>query len=62
MENQREQSEDFCRWGNVENLLLMAVLGDGSLREKACQELQRRRVVDREDDFEDLFMTNLSVV
>ena len=62
MENQRESVEDILQWKNVKNLLLMAVLGDDSIRQKACQELQRRRIINQQDDFEDSFMTNLSVV
>lgn len=46
----------------VENLLLIAVLGDGPLRLTARRELERRRVVERRQDFEDSYMTNLSVV
>ena len=62
METRGELAEGFFRCKSVENLLLMAVLGDGSVREGARLELHRRRVVSRRDDFEDSFMTNLSVV
>ena len=62
MEEYGELTESFFRCKSIENLLLMAVLGDGSMREKARRELQRRRIVSGRDDFEDSFMTNLSVV
>ncbi len=58
----RELADDYFRCRNIENLLLMAVLGDVSVREKARSELQRRRAIHLPDEFEDMFMTNLSVV
>ena len=62
MERRAELSDGYFRRRNVENLLLMAVLGEESVRDRARTELQRRRVVSGGDDFEDSFMTNLSVV
>lgn len=62
MQNQGDFTDGFFRRRNVENLLLMAVLGDGSIREQARAELQRRRAITLPDAFEDAFMTNLSVV
>lgn len=62
MEKRADLADGFFRCRNIENLLLMAVLGDASVREKARFELQRRRVIRGRDDFEDSFMTNLSVV
>ncbi len=62
MQQQSEFTDGYFRRRNVENLLLMAVLGDETIREKARAELQRRRLVKNRDDFEDSFMTNLSVV
>lgn len=47
---------------SVENLLLIAVLGNGPMRLSARRELESRRVVDRQCDFEDSYMTNLSVI
>ena len=46
----------------VENLLLIAVLGTGQMRLGARRELERRSVIDHQCDFEDSYMTNLSVV
>ena len=62
MPNQTEQTKDILRHRNIESLLLMAVLGDNTLRQQARRELSRRRVINRGDNFEDGFMTNLSVV
>jgi hypothetical protein len=62
MEKRADLTGRFFRCRNIENLLLMAVLGDVSVREKARFELQRRRVIRGLDDFADSFMTNLSVV
>lgn len=62
MEQQEELTDGFFRRRNVDNLLLMAVLGSGSVREKAQAELRCRKAVTCSDAFEDLFMTNLSVV
>jgi hypothetical protein len=62
MEQCAEFSDGYFLGKNIENLLLMAVLGDESLRQKARAELQRRRLLNCRDDFEDSFMTNLSVV
>ena len=62
MDKREQLAEGFYRYKTVENLLLMAVLGSGTVGEQARRELQRRRVVSGKDDFEDSFMTNLSVV
>lgn len=62
MEKREALADGFLRRRNIENLLLMAVLGDGSVREQARAELQRRRAITLPDAFEDAFMTNLSVV
>lgn len=58
----RELTDDYYRCRNIENLLLMTVLGDDVVREKARAELQRRRAIHLPEEFEDMFMTNLSVV
>jgi hypothetical protein len=58
----REPGDGFFRCQSIENLMLMAVLGAGSVRETARTELGRRRAIRLPDEFEDMFMTNLSVV
>ncbi|MHC4552203.1 MAG: hypothetical protein ACYSUT_05495 [Planctomycetota bacterium] len=62
MEIYMESFENAFDNETVENLLLIAVLGKGQIRRGARQELERRRVIDRHCDFEDSYMTNLSVV
>lgn len=62
MEQSVELKDSFFRCRNIENLMLMAVLGDSSVRQKARAELDRRRVIVCPDAFEDSFLTNLSVV
>ncbi len=62
MEQRVELADGFFRRRNIEKLLLMAVLGEESIREQARHELHERRVVSSGYDFEDAFMTNLSVV
>jgi hypothetical protein len=62
MKNKTEQIEDVLGCKNIESLLLMAVLGDSAMRQHARRELSRRRVINSVEDFEDSFMTNLSVV
>lgn len=58
----QEPGDGFIRCQSVENLMLMVVLGAGSVREQARTELGRRRAIRLPDEFEDMFMTNLSVV
>lgn len=62
MNKSEDLADGFFRRRNIENLLLMTVLGDGMVREKAKAELRRRRVIRDRDDYEGTFMTNLSVV
>lgn len=59
---EQESVDAIFKQKEVENLMLAAVLGIGTIREKARQELQRRQLINRQDDFEDSFTTNLSVV
>lgn len=62
VEIQAKSVEDVVGCESVENLLLMAVLGNGLIRTSARRELERRRVVESRFEFEDSYMTNLSVV
>ena len=59
---EQESVDTLFRHNSVENLLLAVVLGTEPIRQKARQELQYRRNVNINDDFEDSFMTNLSVI
>jgi len=59
---EQESVDTLFRHNSIENLLLAVVLGTESVRQKARQELQYRRNVNINDDFEDSFMTNLSVI
>lgn len=62
MDIQVKNMEEMFGCESVENLLLIAVLGKGSVRSCARKELERRRVVEPKFAFEDSYMTNLSVV
>ena len=62
MDIQMETMEDTFQSESVENLLLIAVLGRGAIRESARRELERRHIVEPKSAFEDSYMTNLSVV
>jgi hypothetical protein len=45
---------------SIENLLLAAVLGQGTAKESALRELRKRKTLRQEVDFEDLYMANFS--
>lgn len=63
MVNLNEQTIDGLDGETTEGLLLMAVLGQEPLKASALRELRRRKAVAAtyQDDFADLYMTNLSV-
>lgn len=61
MENVQQEQEFCLRDDSIEGLLLMAVLGQDSLREAAIRELGRRKAIRENMEFTELYMTNLSV-
>jgi transcriptional regulator of nitric oxide reductase len=61
MENGQAEQAYCVKDESVEGLLLMAVLGQDSLREAALRELGRRKAIRDNIDFVELYMTNLSV-
>jgi len=64
MMNLNERTIDTLDGETTEGLLLMAVLGQEPLKASALQELRRRKALSAacQDDFADIYMTNLSVV
>jgi hypothetical protein len=57
-----KKNENLVSGERVENLMLVAVLGEEPYRKQAMQELEKRRLVSNSERLIDVFMTNLGVV
>jgi hypothetical protein len=59
---ERDKTEKMLSIERIENLMLMAVLGEEPYRQQAIGELKRRRLLTRPERFIDAFTTNLGII